>query len=64
MSKPKPGRASVLVRVLNLKTAVQTTDFADNTDEEGIVAVPAFTFQVKENLPPMREEVPFNPCYP
>ena len=48
----------------NLKTAVGTTDFADNTDKEGIAVEGVFTRRVAAKEVLHHDEARSHPCYP
>jgi hypothetical protein len=49
---------------MNLKTAVGTTDFADNTDKEGIAVEWVFTRRVAAKEVLDHHEARSHPCYP
>jgi hypothetical protein len=57
MSRLQSGR-------FNLKTAVGTTDFADNTDKEGTAVEWVFTRRVAAKAGLDHVEALSHPCYP
>jgi hypothetical protein len=57
------GRSET-AKMLNLETAVGTTDFADNTDKEGIAVEGVFTRRVAAKEVLDHNEALSHPCHP